>query len=569
MSAREFVLLVALLLTVSLATATTARPPPSGSDMNGLTSSEVATLWSLDTDSTHGNRSEHTTAQSPTEMRELAGQTDITFKRPPETAATWTQHDFQDLQAGGPETAIFPPHADRANGTYLADAHATLFAIQPATYAHLDPTTTTRYVAPTGSVRGFVDYRIRLPPDSTTGNRSTTWSLLSHDIDTVRLMADDTTIATAEGSHTPVLDYQLDSRGTMTLTLEAEISIRVQRTTLNRSGNQTTSTRVTHSETRTVSDSITVEPYRLEVDAVTTTYPDQSTGLAVFQSQPWQGIEFGGGGERVRGVWRFYTARDPAWDSLVHATDSSRAVRASPAIPVAVHAYPSRVGPRSQPLRNGPRISDTWGVTKRSPAAALGDTIHVDVIENTYTATYGIAVRTTADPTPSTVLGLVRGVNTTLSPGNSDVRDLRESTLTVTILNQTRESATLRITLTDAETGDPIALTRNPRRSPLDGTARTGVITIANKQLRTNATGVAITTITNPGSYTARYQPGSWLDHDPAYVSASTPVRWHPLHSLQGWLALATSLLWQLAPLLVAAYAGKRLLAILTPNTHR
>jgi len=42
-------------------------------------------------------------------------------------------------------------------------------------------------------------------------------------------------------------------------------------------------------------------------------YPNGDSGVAIFQSRPWQGYTLTEEDDaRVRGVWRFYTARTPA-----------------------------------------------------------------------------------------------------------------------------------------------------------------------------------------------------------------------------------------------------------------
>ena len=77
---------------------------------------------------------------------------------------------------------------------------------------------------------------------------------------------------------------------------------------------------------------------------------------------------------------------------------------------------------------------------------------------------------------------------------------------------------------------------------------------------------MAIVTIDEPGIYTARYHPGSWLGHDPAYVSDTATARWHPLGTIDGWFALVFEVGWQLLPFFVMFYAGKRLLRMLGPE---
>ena len=92
-----------------------------------------------------------------------------------------------------------------------------------------------------------------------------------------------------------------------------------------------------------------------------------------------------------------------------------------------------------------------------------------------------------------------------------------------------------------------------------------GFLVVAGQRVQTNSTGVALVTLHDPGVYTVRYEPGSWLDHDPAYVGSTATVRWHPLTTLQGWVDLLVTGLWYLTPFLVTYYAGYRIHRFLNP----
>jgi len=56
------------------------------------------------------------------------------------------------------------------------------------------------------------------------------WSVTDHTIEEVRLQKDGETIARTDGSHTPAIDYQIDDDWSATLTLEAEIHVRLKKT---------------------------------------------------------------------------------------------------------------------------------------------------------------------------------------------------------------------------------------------------------------------------------------------------------------------------------------------------
>jgi len=224
-----------------------------------------------------------------------------------------------------------------------------------------------------------------------------------------------------------------------------------------------------------------------------------------------------GGDARVRGVWRFYTARNTNWDTLVRSNRTDSATVESDAIPVYVHAYPSRIGPRAEPVRDGPEIIDTWGTDRPSPDGTLGENINIDIVNQSYTTTYGVAVRAeSVDRDALQIAGIVQGVNASIvAPDAGSERQLRRSNLTVEVLQQNESQATLRIELRDNETGAPIVLSDPDRRYPIGGSTRNGYITVAEQRVETNASGVAIVTIDEPGIFTARYHPGSWLGTTP------------------------------------------------------
>ena len=558
-------LLAGVLVTSVIAGLVTAAPPAPGTEPNGLTDNESATLWSRDPDTTQAVSRQRDTANRSA-VHQLANGTDITFTRPPATAATWTRNDFADLDAGGAATSIHPPHAELEGGRFIADAHAAIFAVQPSTRAHLEPGQTPLYVAPNGTLRGFIDYRVRVPNGSTTANTTTDWALVDHSIDTVRVTADGQPIVEIAGTHTPALEYQLDEEWRTTLTLEAEISVRLRKTV--RSGEGDRSTVTYRTESRTVTDSRAVAVYDLAAYPYYAEYPNGDTGVAVFQARPWQGYTLTDDGtSRVRGVWRFYTARIPEWDTLVRSTQANRTTVASDALPVYVHAYPSRIGPRTEPVRDGPTIIETWGTPRPTAAGTLGENITVDVVTDSYTPTDGIAVRANrVDREGLQVRGIVRGINASIvEPPNGSERRVRRSNLTLSVIRQNQSQATLRIELRDTRTDDPITLDGS-RRYPINGSARTGVITVADRRVDTNASGVAIVTVDEPGIYTARYQPGSWLDHEPAYVGDTATARWHPLGTLNGWVWLLVTSARQLLPVVVLFYAGTRLLRLLGPK---
>ncbi|RLM52803.1 hypothetical protein DVK07_21700, partial [Halorubrum sp. Atlit-26R] len=131
-------------------------------------------------------------------------------------------------------------------------------------------------------------------------------------------------------------------------------------------------------QTLTVSDTHSVWIYRLQPTAYTATYPDGDTGLAVYQGAPWHGVTLTHNGrQRVRGVWRYYTARTPQWDRVVVRRASGTSRRAPAGQPLGVVAFPARIGLRAEPVREGPQLTAVWGVSRSPPAPQLGSNVSV------------------------------------------------------------------------------------------------------------------------------------------------------------------------------------------------
>lgn len=594
MSERGFTLLLIIgLVAGGFTSVTSATPPRPGTEGNGLDENESATLWSRDNDSQRITNAEYRRAygEQRTALQSVANGTDLTFRRPPSTAGIWTRHDFSDYAPGNASVSVYPTSANRTNSTLIRDAHATVFAATPSTVAHTGPGETTRYLAPDGELRGAVDYRVAVPDGNVTTRRSTatngsntttgrrtrrvSWSLTSHEISAIRLLQDGEVIARTNGSHRPRIEYALTGRdGTLRLEADIEVSL-TRRVTVTRTTNRTTpngTENIVRERTTTsiVTDSVTVTDeihghvYGLEPSLEYVTYPDGDLGLAVFQELPWQGYRLRtNGGARVRGVWRFYTARDTGWDTLVRsrATDAQRIE--SDAVPVSVHAYPSRIGPRIEPEGRGPELLNRWGAQRDSPAGTLGRNVHVEVVDRSYEATHGLAVRYRANAsTRITVRGIVRGENRTFRPeADGTRRVLRQSNLTVERISESESQLTVRITLRDAETGEPISLSapNRPRYEPLLVARDDAYISIGDRRVRTNLSGMATVRLDESGVYTVRYHPESWLTHDPAYTGAATSVRWHPLATIMGWLALIVRVAQWFLPFVLALYAGRRL----------
>lgn len=433
-----------------------------------------------------------------------------------------------------------PPGANRTTRGLIADAHATLYAVHPATRVHLSPTESRQYIAPNGTVRALIDYRVRTPA----GNRS----IVDHKVRTVRVSIGDEQVGAATHTQTPAINYSTTKARQQPLTVTAEIAVTVGGTVSNRT-----------TQTVIVSDTRSVWIYRLRSEAYTATYPDGDTGLAVYQGAPWHGVTLtADGSQRVRGIWRYYTARATAWDRLVVSRAAGTTRQATPGQPLGVVAFPARIGPRAEPVRNGPTLTAVWGVEQAPPAAQLHPNVSVGLVRASYSRSFGVALRNASvDPEQVRVHGVVRGVSAPLQSVTPTERPIRRPNLTVETVSTSASSATIRIALRDPQTGDPIPLDGSPP-SPIEDDGPAGTLRLNGGPVELNYTGATTVMLAEPGLYTVTFEPASWRTTSPAYVAASESVRWHPLGTVSGWLQLAETVIWGAVPLFTAWIAGRQ-----------
>lgn len=522
---------------------------------NTTPTNESAPPWAADTDPCLSPTAYETAyGSAPTVLQQTATCTDLTYAAPPAAPATWTATTFPQLTPGNATTSVYPPHANRTSTPLIADGHATLFAVHPSTRVHLKPGAPRQYIAPHGTVRALVDYRLR--DDLRLGpNRS----VLDHEVAAVRLYIDDDRVAATSGSQTPTLPYDTDTVGPQSLRVEADITVTV--------GNRSRDTAT--ARTVTLRDTTTVYVYALATDGYRATYPDGDSAVAFYQALPWHGVTIGPTNQsRVRGVWRYYMARDTRWESLRVGTATGTHRRAPATQPAYVNAFPARIGPRTEPISDGPTLTAVWGVETDTPRATLPANVSVGVVADAYTRSSGLAVRhnTTAGSTVR-LHGVIHGVTADVDLDAATTRTIREPELTATITNSTASPATLHITLTDPVTGALIIPGRPPSRDPIGGGGDPGTLLVNGDPVTIDADGTTTVTLTESGLYTVRFEPTTWRRADPAYTAVQASARWHPLTTLDGWLQLAGQLLWLAVPFVAAWIAGRRLAAFLPPTT--
>ncbi|WP_226021897.1 hypothetical protein [Halomicrobium salinisoli] len=561
---RLVVLGLASLLTVS---GVHAHPP--STPEHGFNESTYWMLWSGDAEQTPA-----TPAPNASGPRQLAAGTDVPLDASRQVVERWNHADREELPATDAETVLYPRNVSRRNGTYVKDAYVDVGAIHPSTKAHLTPSRQPHYVGPNGTVHGVVDYRVRVPEDDDSGTRRTEWDLEDHEVERVELAANGTTVDSVDQSKRPDLSYRdVDElRGdTVELELTAKISVELTKETSvrtrtcpdrslgddsdgdaegsaesSRSGlpvtpvgdsdgrdessaddtsdtQSTTATRTssctvewetaesTETESVTVQTTKLVEPYDLDVSGFRATYPNGDQGLVVYVSKPWLG--FRAGDDHVRGIWRFYAARDTQWDELVERDGNTTSVRHSPFHPVQVHAYPIAAGPAPE-SHEDVSLLEVYGTSQRSPE--LPESVALETVDGNYTASFGIAIRRSDGDhdDPVVAQGLVRGSQQV--PPADEMRNITisESNLTMTVLNRTDRTVTVQTRLEDTETGEPI-----------ETTDREGYVDIGDQTVNTTANGTATVTLDRrTGAVTARYEPGDWWRNYPAYVGDTAVV---------------------------------------------
>jgi hypothetical protein len=411
-----------------------------------------------------------------------------------------------------------------------------VFAVQPSTRALVNPGQSELLIPTAGVVLGTNDYRVLVPANDLAGPRRSTWTLVESEIVETRLLVDGELQARSNGDRTIRLAYDGfdtgDSR--VVLTLETEVAVklsvlrerqvrRCQTVVINETTGETDrrcrlvwrSNREAVLETVTVRDSVEARPYSLSVSGQRTRYPDDDVGLSLRYDDLWLGYETGSG--EVNGVWRFYVARNTTWDTLVTSSDRGTESRHSPLHPLQVHAYPFEPGPTTDGA--GIRLLGTDGV--RLAAPDLPDNVSLDTPPGVYETSFEVTTRVGGEPGRGDwprvqARGLVHGVG--VSPDDiaySEVA-LQQSNLSLAVVNVTRETATIRVLLRDAESG-----------APIDTSRRIEPIYLGSQVITTGSEGIATVTIPRPaGGVTARYEPRDWwrVQGEQAYLSDSETV---------------------------------------------
>ncbi|MDS0260526.1 hypothetical protein NDI56_14060 [Haloarcula sp. S1CR25-12] len=521
-------LAVAVLSLAVGSTAPSEAHPPNETD-HGVNESTFWTLWAGDNDSR--DLSETNTMES---LKLLTDGTDVPLDRPPRAVETWNTGEHSEVPQTGTDAATHPQDTTLSDGAYLQDVGISMVALQPSTRAHLSERVQPLYIAPEGEAHGVIDYRIDVPETRSSGSRTIQWDLRSHEVASVRLRLDGEVLDETRRDTTPTLRYtdlEVGSDSERQLTLEATVSTTLRRTVIteedtctdtqtNGTAQNTTedcrtvrsSSSTLHDDSVTVRDTRQVRIYAFVVSGFKTEYPDGDLGLVTYKSHPWYGVSLPNG--EVRGVWRFYSARNPAWDTLTTYRSDGSTTAHSPVHPLQVHAYPIATGPTPWP-RATTSLLDVYGETQQAPS--LPAQVELDAIEGRYTGSFGIATRaetTNHNLSQMEIIGLVRGTNRSLDPEKFSSVPLSESNLTLEIADRTDERLSVRARLSANDTGEPI-----------ETASREGYLVVAGETVETNESGIASVTFSrSEDAVSARYVPGYWWRNVPGYTGDTAVI---------------------------------------------
>lgn len=512
--------IIALVLTICLIP--TFQPvlghPPQKPD-HGITEQNFSVLWSGDSD---GNITTNNSSRKSNAIQQLVEGTDIPLNNPPTQVNTWNKGEHSEFPSTNPYRSIHPPSTTTQDERFVKDAFISFFDIYPSTKAHISSTREPLFVGDSGVVGGVVDYRVRVPENDTDGSRKVYWQLISHQITSNKLHINGVEKGSTHGTHTPTLRFnELDKLGNKSniLTLTSRIKVRLEKHIVEEEIKCVSAGFVTNcyptiehkyrypTETVEVNDRVNVTHYNLSVSGYHARFPDGDIGVFINGSEAWQGYSIHD--SDVRGVWRFYSARNQGWDELVWENSSGEVRKHSPIHPLRIHAVPLRAG--AMVNSNDTRITHVTG--KQLEAPTLPSNVSLDTPRRVYNASFGLATRT---ETPKGlgevwVRGLVPGSGSVLDKTDLVEREIHRSDLTLSVLTKSGNGTSIKIRLIDNSTGTPI----------YTGGQR-GFVAVDGGRHNTAKDGEAGVVVSDSkGVVYARYNPAPWWVESPGHTPSS------------------------------------------------
>lgn len=493
-----------IVFTVTMVSAIGAVPglateQPLRIDESGLTqyekpdanSSEYAVLWSGDQEDIRRGDTDAKIAVS-----------DVSWDRPPAIASKWNEKVLQpvntssitvydranisttghEVETGTEQWSVIPIDANTSQGEVIRDAYVEVHSVSSSIQYHTDKGTTT-VVKPSGTVRILTDLGIK------TDKQNISVKEVNVNSATITDEGDGKVIGSVEDAETGSLsvDYEGFDAGHRGMKIEANLSV-----TYTGGGANTTNT-----ETISVTDKVTVQSQSVEqANGTIKKYPNGTTALHINTGTPyWDTINMSGD-RTVNNVWRYYTAASPGHQIV--ARNGSVTAKQGEARAAQVHAYPAR----KSPSINGSGRVKTVRRSGKSPA--LGENIDVDEGEMGRTTAYPSVIRIfTEGDTPDSV-SVSSGVENADEQEVSlshDEESYKKANLEAEIVdtNAKEGTKTILVNLTDLETGDGIDTL---------GKENAGNITVGDKTVETNTTGMATVEISENTSASPSYNPG-------------------------------------------------------------
>lgn len=532
---------LAILCIPSAASGTPAPEEP----RHGLDNETFYTLWSNTSNGAYPNAN--------TTIEEVRNRTDVSFQNPPRAVDQWNKHEYDRFPKTGKKVSVAPTGATRKNSPtidgdpsqngWIRDAYVEIFSVTPLTTTLTSDTEVKHYTTENGTLIAHADYRYDPPPPpysktsgSGCGAGKTTWLGESHQISDVSVSHSgyDSTSSTITAKYTlPPGASEL----TVTVDITASITKKSETKKCPPIGPSkwVTTDVTTYTDSVTVEDSQAVTQHSGTVTIGRSNLSGGTTDFSAIRFTPWRGISLPNG-DRVVGNWRFYTARDPAWDEIDVTTNSATTPTPSvpshpPAQPIQTVAFPYRYGP----IANGPdggrteklQLLNYSGSERTSPT--LPESVTVEPSNESYVQAERVSFRTTdGAPTNVTTSGLVTNTSNTRSLSSIYNAPRINTSLNTTIKSSNSSGTTLSVNLTADGT-------------PIHTAPTSGHLLVNGREVETNATGEVIVSVPRT-PVTIEYVPRPFHEVTPpvGHEATTTTVTSYP--SIPGVVAAINGL---------------------------
>jgi len=515
---------------------------PPKEEENGMENGSFHGLWSHEAEGSIDDTEDN-------QWLELRNATDYVFSEPPDHWEDWNARDISDYPFGGTFESVHPPTADLEDyGDYIRDAHVSLFAIQPSTVALIEPSREEHFVGPEGEILGVTDWRVELPEEKENATYRESYEVERSGLENVTsytryLSGVERVTEEMSRSFLPSKRFSLSFSippeeyltPDHTLGVEAEINVTVKHTVETRECEERnyygdcaeysewTSSTTYETDLMTINSELDVKRQDLNVGWLYTNYPDGDVGLVATSNGDYMSsIQFYRG-DRATGLWNFYSGRDTDWDTLRSTEqeqgeeDVSTEEFASPALPVQLYAFPKRdsIGMSGSPSSTDlPEGEVFFADGQNLTAPNLPETVDAEVVTGAYNNAESIAIRHPTDNIFAVFArGIVRNVREPSLLREENRIEMHETELKTEVLNQTKNTMTVEVTLTTTD-GKPV---------PTEG--RKGYVVVGDTIANTDTEGKAIVTVEKRTYLNVRYKPAYFWEHQPAFAETTAYVR--------------------------------------------